>query len=133
MVRGTEVLLISTRAGRRWGLPKGRLEAGETPEMAALREIQEETGIIGRITAPLLTVQYTFWGGPSKRIKKRVDYYLLDYESGSEANFDPEEVSAAVWMPWDEALARLTFENDKNVIRAAQAVIAGEPPPTPDD
>lgn len=118
------ILLISTRAGRRWQLPKGHLEAGETSEQAAIRETREETGVSGRIVAPLPHIDYAF-SERGIRIRKRVDYYLLEYESGDPANFDPIEVSGAGWFSWEDGLARLTFDNERRVAEAAYALHHG--------
>ena len=120
VVRDGAVLLISTAGGRRWQLPKGRLEPGESSEQAAVREVREETGVSGRIVAPLAGVDYWFAEGSSKRIRKHVDFFLLDYLEGSEANFDPQEVDSAAWFPGEEALARLTHASERRV--AAEAL-----------
>ena len=119
VVRGEEVLLIATAGGRRWQLPKGHLEAGELPAEAAVREVREETGVTGSIVAPLSGVDYTFLERGRHRIKKHVDYFLLAYESGSEADFEPREVVAARWFPWREAIAKLSHANDRRVAEQA--------------
>ena len=119
VVRGDEVLLIATAGGRRWQLPKGHLEAGELPAEAAVREVREETGVTGSIVAPLSGVDYTFVERGRQRIKKHVDYFLLAYESGSEADFEPREVVAARWFPWREAIAKLSHANDRRVAEQA--------------
>ncbi|MBP7586730.1 MAG: NUDIX hydrolase [Thermoanaerobaculia bacterium] len=119
VVRGDEVLLIATAGGRRWQLPKGHLEAGELPAEAAVREVREETGVTGSIVAPLSGVDYTFLERGRQRIKKHVDYFLLAYESGSEADFEPREVVAARWFPWREAIAKLSHANDRRVAEQA--------------
>jgi 8-oxo-dGTP pyrophosphatase MutT (NUDIX family) len=125
VVRDGEVLLISTAGGKRWQLPKGRLEPGETTEQAAVREVREETGVTGSIVAPLPGIDYWFAEGPAKRIRKHVDYFLLAYISGSERDFDSSEVAAAAWFPGDEALRRLSHANERRV--AEQALeLAGE-------
>ena len=118
-MRGDEVLLIATAGGRRWQLPKGHLEAGELPAEAAVREVREETGVTGSIVAPLSGVDYTFLERGRHRIKKHVDYFLLAYESGSEADFEPREVVAARWFPWREAIAKLSHANDRRVAEQA--------------
>lgn len=118
VVHQNRILLISTRAGRRWQLPKGHLEPGETSEQAAIRETREETGVSGRVVAPLPHIEYAF-SERGVRIRKRVDYYLLEYESGDPANFDPVEVSGAGWFAWEDGLARLTFDNERRVAEAA--------------
>ena len=48
--RGEQLCLITSRSGRRWGLPKGAIEHGETGQAAALREAWEEAGLQGRIS-----------------------------------------------------------------------------------
>lgn len=119
VVRGEEVLLIATAGGRRWQLPKGHLEAGEAPAEAAVREVREETGVTGAIVAPLSGVDYSFLERGRHRIRKHVDYFLLTYESGSEANYEPREVVAARWFPWPEAIAKLSHANDRRVAEEA--------------
>jgi 8-oxo-dGTP pyrophosphatase MutT (NUDIX family) len=119
VVRGDEVLLIAPREGR-WQLPKGHVEPGEAPAQAALREVREETGVHGRIVAPLPTIDYTYAVGRGVQVHKRVDYYLMTYESGSELDCDPREVLQARWWSWDEALDALTFDNERGVAAAAR-------------
>ena len=125
IVHGSRILLISVLEGRRWQLPKGHIEEGETPEEAAVREVQEETGVSGRIRAPLPGVEYWFVDRRKRRIHKTVDYFLLDYLSGDPANFDPEEVTSAEWMSWDEGIARLTFDNERRAVQAAREICEG--------
>ena len=120
---GGEVLLI-TVAGGRWQLPKGRVEEGETAEQAAVREVAEETGVRGRVRAELPAIDYWF-SRVDRRIHKRVDYFLLDDAGGSTDDYDPHEVDGAAWLPWDEALARLTFDNERRVVVAARHAALG--------
>lgn len=121
VVREGEILLISTREGKRWQLPKGHLERGETPEEAAVRETREETGVTGRVVAPLPPVEYWF-NERGVRIHKRVDYYLLAFVKGNAADYDRKEVSGAAWFSWQEGLERLTFANERRVVEAARAL-----------
>ncbi len=111
--------------GRRWQLPKGHIEEGETPEQTAVREVEEETGVTGRVLAPLPGVEYWFVDHQKKRIHKTVDYFLLGFVKGDVANFDPEEVSGAEWMPWEEGLSRLTFENERKAVQVARRLVEG--------
>jgi len=124
VVRGDEILLISTQNGRRWQLPKGHLEPGETALDAAVREVREETGVTGRIVAELPGVEYWYVEKSVRRIHKRVDYYLLAYVSGDAGDFDPEEVSGASWFSWDEGIARISFDNERRVLEQARRVAA---------
>lgn len=123
VVRGDEVLLISTKEGERWQLPKGHIEAGESRRQAAEREVREETGIIARISAPLPDIEYWFYERGAQRIHKRVYYYLMTFEGGDVSNYDPEEVFGAHWMSWDEALDRLSFPNERKVVKAARRLM----------
>jgi 8-oxo-dGTP pyrophosphatase MutT (NUDIX family) len=118
VARGGEVLLIALQDGRRWQLPKGHLEPGESAEEAAVREVREETGVAGAVVAPLPPIEYWFVED-GRRVHKRVDFFLLDYAGGSAGDFDPHEVSDARWFPWEEALQRLTFANEREVATAA--------------
>jgi 8-oxo-dGTP pyrophosphatase MutT (NUDIX family) len=120
VVHDDRILLISTQEGRRWQLPKGHIEEGETPEEAAVREVCEETGVTSRVVAPLSDIEYWFVEKGRRRVHKRVDYYLLAYVSGDAANFDAREVSGTGWFTWDEGLARLSFENERRVVRKAR-------------
>jgi len=125
VVQGEKILLISTQAGRRWQLPKGHIEAGETPEQAAVREVAEETGVTGRVLAPLSAVEYWYNERGQRRIHKQVAYYLLSYTSGSTADFDASEVSGADWFDWDEGIAKLSFDNERKVVQQARTAAAG--------
>ncbi|HEV7669026.1 MAG TPA: NUDIX hydrolase [Thermoanaerobaculia bacterium] len=120
VVEAGQILLISTRSGRRWQLPKGHIEIGETPEQAAVREIREETGVTGRIVAPLPGVEYWYVERGQARIHKTVDYFLLDYIDGTTEDFDASEVSGASWFPWDEGISRLSFDNERQVVSVAR-------------
>ena len=75
------VALIATRGRTRWGLPKGAVSEGETSEQAALREVNEETGLVASIVKQLDTIEY-FFRASGTLIRKRVDFYLMMYLSG---------------------------------------------------
>ena len=136
VIRGGEVLLIALQEGRRWQLPKGHLEDGESAEQAAVREVWEETGVRGQPLAALPSIDYWFVER-RRRIHKTVDYFLLGFSGGSADDFDPQEVSGARWFPWEEAIARLTFDNEKGVAAAAQRLwqerFAGAAEPATDE
>jgi 8-oxo-dGTP pyrophosphatase MutT (NUDIX family) len=125
VVRGEEVLLIAPREGR-WQLPKGHLEAEEGPEETAVREVREETGVRGEVVAPLPSIVYSYEVDRRIRVVKHVDYYLMTYLEGSERDSDPREVIAARWFTWEEALTMLSFENEREVVRAARRLAKGE-------
>lgn len=120
------VIARVNRAGRlEWCLPKGHLERGETPEQAAVREIEEETGIRGRVVRSLGTIDYWF-NAEGRRIHKTVHHYLLRATGGLlsvEGDPDAEAVDVA-WVPVAELEARLAFGNERRIARAAQDALA---------
>jgi 8-oxo-dGTP pyrophosphatase MutT (NUDIX family) len=85
-----------------------------------VREVQEETGVSGRVLAPLSPVEYWYVERGTLRVHKRVEYYLLEYVAGDAADFDAEEVSGAEWFSWDEGIARLSFDNERRVVEEAR-------------
>jgi len=123
VLRDGQMLLISLKEGSRWQLPKGRIEAGESAEQAAVREVEEETGVAGTPVVPLERIEYWFFEA-GRQIHKTVDFFLLSYRSGSTADYDPREVSDARWFPVAEALDRLTFDNERAVARRAAEEMA---------
>ena len=120
---GTQVCLIRPTGRSVWGLPKGGIEAGETPPQAAVREVAEETGIDGVVDAELGSIDYTFYsreeGG---RIHKTVHYFLMHATGGDTANHD-HEVSEARWVRLKEALRLMTYPNEREMVRRATDVL----------
>ncbi len=113
----TYVALIATRGKTRWGLPKGAVSDGETSQQAALREVQEETGIQAEIIKPLDTIEYFFRAG-NTLIRKRVDFYLMRFVAG---DLKPQlsEVDDVEWVEISEATQRASFESERKLLESA--------------
>ncbi len=121
-------LIIQPKDTDRWQFPKGHLDNGESSEPAALREVFEEGGVLARIIQKIGVQQYFFvWD--KKRIFKTVTFFLMEYVDGDPNNHD-SEVEEAVFLPFNEALEKLTFVKDKNILKKAKALIEGEIQPT---
>jgi len=117
-----EVALVGRLRPKRWALPKGTPEVGETLEGTALREVGEETGLLVRIEQPLDRIQYRFvWGGV--RHFKTVHFYLMEMVGGDTANHDGE-YDVVEWFPIGEALRRLSYPNEAHVVDKAQQVLS---------
>jgi 8-oxo-dGTP pyrophosphatase MutT (NUDIX family) len=123
--RGAVIARVN-RAGRvEWCLPKGHIEAGETAEQAAVREIAEETGIHGHVVTGLGTIDYWF-SVEGKRVHKQVHHYLLIAVGGVlsvEGDPDREAIEAA-WVPLDELSSMLAFPNERRLAREASLLLA---------
>jgi 8-oxo-dGTP pyrophosphatase MutT (NUDIX family) len=120
-----QVVLIGrrTRHGSlEWVLPKGHVEAGESIEAAARREVREETGIDGRVLEPLGTVDYWFVA-EGVRVHKTVHHFLLAAQSGRLSHADPE-VDEVAWLGLDEALERLSHADERGILERAAALLA---------
>ena len=104
-----------------WSLPKGHIEAGETAEQAAVREVEEETGIIGRVLAPLGTIDFWFVA-EDRRVHKTVHHYLMR-ALGGELSDEDVEVAEVAWVPLDELEGRLAYADERRLIRHATTLL----------
>lgn len=119
------LVLVSKHSGHHgWVFPKGHVGdkiKDETKEEAALREVEEETGITGTILEPLSPIDYWYQFADEKR-HKTVFYFLMAYEKGSIDNHD-HEMEEVEWLPMQEVEERLTYPGDKKVWRQAKEKI----------
>ena len=125
MDHDNEVVLVSD--GRYWGLPKGNLEAGETPQDAALREVSEETGIRRdtlTVVAELAPSDYTYRRRDSGRLVfKRVHQYLMTAPRDAELHRQESEIAEAEWLSFDVAVLRASFDDTKRALREAEQLL----------
>ena len=126
VVRRQQVLLIRirTRGGRAvWTFPKGRIEAGELPVTAALREVREETGYHCRVVAPLHPPTRYRFIVQGQRILKTVHWFLM-VPTRKAGRYNPREVEEARWVPLPEAYDKLFYRSDRALLAAAEDVHA---------
>lgn len=96
-----------------WSLPKGKLDDGETFLEAALREVEEETGFVGKKPRPIGSVGYLTQAGNPKVVR----WWLVTVKSGS---FVPnKEVDRIKWVSHRKALTKLSYRNDREVLERA--------------
>lgn len=104
-----QVLLVHRPAHQDWSLPKGKLDAGETPKQAALREVAEETGLVCVPHKKLTPISYSV-GSRSKRVR----YWLMEPKKGK---FRPNrEVDEVRWLRPAKARKKLTYAHDVAVL-----------------
>jgi 8-oxo-dGTP pyrophosphatase MutT (NUDIX family) len=107
---GVEIVLIHRPAYDDWSFPKGKLDPGETEAQAALREVQEETGLWCRLGREVGTAAYR----DPKRRPKTVRYWEMTPAAGTLG--PANEVDDARWVPLQEAPGLLTYEHDRHLL-----------------
>jgi 8-oxo-dGTP pyrophosphatase MutT (NUDIX family) len=116
--------------GEVWALPKGIVDAGETAVETALREAEEETGLVARLDRKLGDVRYVYTRrGSGERVFKVVSFYLLRYRSGRIGEIRPEmevEVEAARWLLLEEGPRLLAYGGERDMARRAAVALADE-------
>ena len=103
-------------------LPKGKLDAGETAERAALREVREETGLAGRVVEPLGSVSYVYTTKQGKPVPKQVHFFLMELVEGDVGEPDGE-FGRVFWCPLEDAGRQLSFDTERDVLARARAAL----------
>jgi 8-oxo-dGTP pyrophosphatase MutT (NUDIX family) len=111
-----------------WSLPKGHVESGETTEDAAVREVEEETGIKGTVLAPLGTIDFWFVA-EQRRVHKTVHHFLLDAHGGELSDADIEVVEVA-WVPLPDVATTLAYADERRLIERVEGLLRDAPPTT---
>ena len=109
-------LLIKNKRSIHWSFPKGHVEEGESDEDTALREVFEESGLhIEIIPGFKTTSEYLIQG----RVEKTVNIYVAKTED-TNTTIQEEEIEDYAWLPYEQAMKRLKFENDKKILTEAR-------------
>lgn len=113
-----QILLVQHHAGH-WSFPKGHPDPGESPQQAAERELQEETGLtVQRYLTPEPLIEHYFFTFQGERISKAVHYFLALVKG--KVVIQEAEIKASQWLTLPEAFACITFKEGK---RLCQEVI----------
>lgn len=123
---GSETLVLVAQHSQHhgWVFPKGIIgdkKKDERKEETAIREVEEETGIVGKIVKDFEPVTYWFVF-KGEKVKKTVYYFLMEYVLGDTKNHD-FEMENVEWLPVEDVLERLTYPSDKKVWQEAQKML----------
>lgn len=110
--------LLLHYTGGHWDFPKGNIEQGENPQQTALRELAEETGITEAKIIPGFQGKISyFYRRKGETVYKEVMFFLIA-TSQKEVTISHEHVGWE-WLPYEEALKKLTFENARTTLKKA--------------
>ncbi|MBW3002474.1 NUDIX domain-containing protein [Candidatus Woesearchaeota archaeon] len=120
IIREGKYLLVKHGDGGHWDFPKGHTEQGESEEETALREIYEETGLKVEII-PGFKESINYIDEINKEDKTVV--FFLCKASSSEIKHITDDVVDSVWLDYEEALNKITFDSAKELLKKADAFL----------
>ena len=109
-------LLIRNRRSSNWSFPKGHVEAGESQEDTAMREVLEETGLHINIIPGFISKSQS---SIQNKIQKTVQLYVAT-TNDTQTRIQAEEIEDYIWLTYENALRSLKFENDKTILTDAR-------------
>lgn len=105
-----------------WDFVKGKIEEGESKQGAAVRELEEETGLGARIMDGFEEeISYIFREGDE--LTEKTVYYLIAQTVSEEVTLSHEHIGFE-WLPYNQAEGQLTFANAKEILKKAELFIA---------
>ena len=122
--RGKPRYLLIRDSYRNWGFPKGHLEPGEEPAVAAVREVAEETGLRSLLMRGLIdTIDWDF-RFRGQAIHKVCHFFLMESRRSRTSPQRAEGITACRWMSFDEAQRQISYRNARDVLRRAHSMVS---------
>ncbi len=119
-----QILVAKHSQHHGWVFPKGLIGdhvENEAKEDTAVREVEEETGILAKILRPLEEVRYEYQF-EDRKIEKTVYYFLMEFVSSDLSKKD-HEMEDVAWISVDEVENKLTYPSDRKVWEEARKLI----------
>lgn len=112
--------LLLKKFSNEWVLPKGRLEENETKEMAAIREVREESGICADIKKYLGFICYDYQHIDGEKVKKTVHYFYMEPKDLNLVPQKEEGFVEAVFLPYEKAIKFVKHDAERNMLKASR-------------
>jgi 8-oxo-dGTP pyrophosphatase MutT (NUDIX family) len=117
------VFLLIRDSYRNWGFPKGHLERGELAEHAALREVQEETGLSSLTLRGEIDRIDWYFRFRGRLIHKYCHFFLIESATGETVPQREEGITGCQWVTLDEGLSLVSYANAREVLRQAARML----------
>lgn len=122
VIKNGQVLMLKKYYGD-WVLPKGKMEKGETTKDTAIREVREETGIDAKILKKVGYAKYIYINQESKKVYKRVDYYLMEELGGNLLPQKEEGFCQAEFIDYKKAVILLKHDSERKMVINAMSLL----------
>ncbi len=122
---GRAVFLLIRDSYQNWGFPKGHVERGERPDVAARREVTEETGLCDlAVRGSIETIDWYF-RFRGQLIHKVCHFFLMETAESATSPQETEGITACRWIAYDEAASLISYANAREVLRRAREMVTG--------
>ena len=117
---GRPLFLLIRDSYANWGFPKGHLERGEAPEVAAVREVEEETGLAGVESRGVIETIDWYFRFRGRLIHKVCHFYLMESTSDRTSPQKAEGITECQWVTFEDATRMISYANAREVLKRAQ-------------
>lgn len=124
MENGRPLFLLIRDSYDNWGFPKGHVEEDEAPERAALREVEEETGLHDLVLRDSIETIDWYFRFRRRLIHKVCHFYLMESESAATSPQREEGITECSWLPLGDALERISYANARAVLERAAGMVS---------